>query len=118
MIVKDYFNHYIHLEGGYTYYLQSFLTEQGLATDNGSNHNHNLGKELQISRLQDIITTNMKTYNSDFELKNAYSEISIGADYTTKLIFMTKSILKMFREKIELNYGDRFKFRIDTASAY
>lgn len=52
-----------------------------------------IGKRRQISNLQDVIEANMAKGQPGFELRNAYSQISVETESSIKYIFMTQSFM-------------------------
>ena len=93
------------VKAGYSTYLAIYLYMQGL------------NKKGQISRLQDVIETNMRhAQNDDFRLKNCYSQISVNTKSSMKYIFMTQSFMK--RTFDNTKYHTNFNINVSTAYAY
>lgn len=97
-------------KAGYSYYITMFLYHQGWVE-----------KDTQISRLQDVIETNMSHSpegQSNFRLKNTYSQISVEANYSVKYLFMTQQFMQRTFSNTS-NYKDKeYQVKVKTAFAY
>lgn len=96
------------IKTGYSDYLLIYLFLGGV-----------IDKKTQISRLQDIIETNMRKSEAgddNFRLKDTYSQIAVGTDCSIKFIFMTQSFMtKTFSNTKEYK---RHTIKTKTSFAY
>lgn len=99
---------------GYSSYLTILLFLFGCTTD---------GKIEQMTRVQNVIETNMKkVYKMNgkkegdlFKLRNSYVRVAVETECSINYIFMTSSFMPTH---IKFKDNDRFRFNIKTASAY
>ena len=96
------------IKAGYSDYLLIYLFVGGA-----------IDKQTQISRLQDIIETNMRKSeagNDDFRLNGTFSQISVEVNSSIKYIFMTQSLMgKTFSNSKKYN---KFNIKTKTSFAY
>ena len=95
-------------KAGYSDYITMFLFRQSRSD-----------KKTQISRLQDVIETNMsrsKAGQPNFRLKDAYSQISVETESSVKYIFMSQSFMK--RTFSNADGYKNFSIKVKTAFAY
>lgn len=102
------------IKAGYSTYLTLLLFLFGCTTD---------GKTEQMTRVQNVIETNMKkAYKRNgakddklFKLKNAYARVAVETECSINYIFMTNAFMPT---SVKFADNDRFNFKIRTASAY